>query len=519
MDAPQPDIWTGTTKKEAKERFRIELDDLFEPARQVYGASFKHQLAKDETLRNSIRQRFILSSNRFPSISFYLSIADERRKDEFFKTAGEGLAPPISQEDLIEDRFRLTRLRWLLNRQFEFETRYPAAYETLFPDRARTADRAGLYLPSFDIYVLGNNPRPMSSIRPQPHEEVDSWSYTYGQWVERSEVKRGVWPVRVQDLQGILLAILSREEFNERIVPVLREETIHHFEDTRVPRPLPVRITDLRLAKILNTDKLQDELTPLLQRLERPVNAESVILWKQNLMRTGSEIYEAFLDECAKENPEASSLDTLSWFTVTFATAALLLFVDLEMTDIKKAVPYRLAEQIASLAKTIHKLMKALEESAEELDALAANRAAGRQPRLGGEDYWSLRNYRMGISLEDLAKARGITPYSSQEVRGTRNWKARLKQALARGKEIEEKEYPRATAIFAKQDNPHIQDKAQKAYRFYRENGYSFRSYIDYAELAREIRVGAVYTMRGHEIASAYLQLGSCIEQGIPTTL
>lgn len=240
-----------------------------------------------------------------------------------------------------------------------------------------------------------------------------------------------------------------------------------------------------------------------------------MIRWKRDLLGHGSRIYDAYVKDM-KAGVASNSKGVTDAIMVSYAAAALLLYVDLEMPGLEDASSYRLAEQIEALARTIRGLLGALEKAAEELDSLAANRSAGRQPRLAGEDYWSLRNYRMGSDLKKLAEARGITPYDSAQVIGTRDWKAKIRRAIHRGKEFEDKEYPRAAAIFANKENPNVRAKARDAHRLYTRNGCAYELDVDWGALAREIRVGAILTERGHEVASAYLQLGSCLERDMP---
>src|SRR5215210_4911823 len=114
------------------------------------------------------------------------------------------------------------------------------------------------------------------------------------------------------------------------------------------------------------------------------------------------------------------------------------------------------------------------------------------------------------FDLRQAAEWLEITPYSSKTGKGTRDWKARVRQRLEEGKEFEAKHYPRAASIFANSDNPVIRRKARRAYRGYKHEvrrlGECQFYLIGY--WARESRPE---TKRGKEIAFAYVQLGSCI--------
>src|SRR5215203_4085034 len=154
---------------------------------------------------------------------------------------------------------------------------------------------------------------------------------------------------------------------------------------------------------------------------------------------------------------------------VSFAAAALWLFLDLDTPDIERASSHRLAEQVEALASVIRKLQRGLRRSTEDLARLTANRSSGAQSDLPGNYLTALQNYRLGhYDLRQTAEWLGITPYSSKTGRGTRDWKARVRRRLKEGEEFEAKHYPRAASIFANSDNPVIRRKARRAYRGYK---------------------------------------------------
>jgi hypothetical protein len=201
---------------------------------------------------------------------------------------------------------------------------------------------------------------------------------------------------------------------------------------------------------------------------------------------------------------------------VSFAAAALWLFLDLDSPGVEKASSYRLAEQIESVASVIRKLTRRLRQSTKELDRLTANRSSGALSNLPGNNHVALQQYRLGrFNLRQAAEWLGITPYSSKTGKGTRDWKARVKKRLRAGKQFEDENYPRAAAIFANRDHPWVRRKARRAYRGYViEKGRHGRCYP--SMLGYYARTNAKETKRGMEIAYAYLQLGSCIIQRIP---
>jgi hypothetical protein len=202
---------------------------------------------------------------------------------------------------------------------------------------------------------------------------------------------------------------------------------------------------------------------------------------------------------------------------VSFAAAALWLFLDLAMPDVRRAKSFRLAEQIEALATVLRKLNRSLTQATIDLGNVLDNRAAGRQPELPRNNYVALRNYRRGYrDLRKTAEWLGLTPYSSKSGRGTRDWKARVKSKLRQGVAFEEEHYPRAAAIFANRENPVIRRKARRTYRKYMVESGRNDGYCGWSVLGYLAGVGKGQTQRGRELSYAYLQLGSCILRKIP---
>jgi hypothetical protein len=461
---------------------------------------------------------------------------------------------------------RFRQLQELLHHLFEFEARFPAAYEVLFPNLARRRDRAGLYLPSFGTHVLNNYP--LHTVQLQDTERAgDAYTLT------DNRIKRHPWGTKVErrlhfpdyeDLQGILLAILSREEAGERISYWSRLfPTSELFDRVKPPEAAYVRLTDLRLAKQIRAASLKRRLVPILDLLERPVTKDSVLEWKLGVLgsrleqprRTSRDVWVKAAKEMGMEDevyisPEEPQEEMTSrtgngalpvpseYFSpilartdllerqfrdvetgiiaTSFSAAALLLFIDLDTPRLTDASSSRLAEHIESLAAVVRDLIASLNRATERLEAVTANRPAGRQRDIEGNDYTALCLYRMGHGLRETAEWLEITPYSSKTGRGTRDWKVRVKQRLRNGKRIEDERYPRAAAIFAHRDNPHVRRKARRAFRRYLvekgRSGYFFR----WAGFGYFIRTGSTQTHRSFEVTYAYVQLGSCILQNIP---
>ena len=91
-----------------------------------------------------------------------------------------------------------------------------------------------------------------------------------------------------------------------------------------------------------------------------------------------------------------------------------------------------------------------------------------------------------------------------------------MKQRLRNGKRIEDERYPRAAAIFAHRDNPHVRRKARRAYRRYLVEKGRGGALFSWAGFGYFIRTGSSQTQRSLEVTYAYVQLGSCIMRGIP---
>jgi hypothetical protein len=89
----------------------------------------------------------------------------ERRQERFWNLSIEEFgALRESNDPEVESPFvpdvpvdvagRYRALQDFLQDQGEFETRYPAAHEILFPRAARRRERRGLYLPSYEARIL-----------------------------------------------------------------------------------------------------------------------------------------------------------------------------------------------------------------------------------------------------------------------------------------------------------------------------------------------------------------------------
>ena len=220
------------------------------------------------------------------------ALENERREEwlwnlsvEEFRALRESDDPdvekPYVQEVPVDVAGRFQGLQELLRSQEEFESRYPAAFEILFPRYARRRERVGLHRPSFGVLVLNNWTHPHIQRQDlfsgaDAHTSVSRW------WKKDwrlHEANRLIDGPGLDDLQGVLLAILGREEDNE-LVGFLAPRFPPEVEGVRTPEQMPRRLTDLRLANHFQSGVLQRGIKPVLDLLHRPWNAEHGVLWK-----------------------------------------------------------------------------------------------------------------------------------------------------------------------------------------------------------------------------------------------
>jgi hypothetical protein len=425
-------------------------------------------------------------------------LAESERREEWFwnlrveelRVLRESNIPevekPFAAEVPVDVAGRYRALQDLLQDQGEFETRYPAAYEILFPRAARRREHRGLYLPSFEARILNNWVHPLtfgqrSTNGADAHTSVSRWWRK--DW-RLHQANRHIDALGYDDLQGILLAILAREESGERVDAFLPRYRSGDVEGVKDPGELPIRLTDLRLVELLPLDEFEYGIRPILDLLHRPLSTELVVLWKLRVLGSELEHRTAFSESVARylmriptyELPDdvAGYVDELREFqarkdepnfrwavsrpvktqtdllvqqfgheetgiaAVSFTAAALWLFLDLDMPGIERVSSYRLAEQVASLASIVKKLTQRLTRSTEDLSKLIANRSSGNRPALPGNNHVALQQYRSGrFNLRQTAEWLGITPYSSKTGKGTREWKARVRQRLIEGKQFD----------------------------------------------------------------------------------
>jgi hypothetical protein len=362
-----------------------------------------------------------------------------------------------------------TRLRYLqdlLGNETEFQARYPAAYELLF---GRSEQINVVPLPSFGVRILHHDPQDCVLLAfwfqewKRSQNSGDAFSLMS---VDRTKgdkkVDQSLAPLDLGYMRGVLLTILGREEYEERIATELHDEAMR--EQLGAPAQSSVRITDLRLALALglkDTKALKKTLRPLIGSIEKPITPERVLQWKWDLLR---------VDTWPKLE---ESEDTKAKITrVSFAAAALLLFLDFDMPGIEGASTFVLTEQIVKLAELIQKVSKSLNANANKLEKLLALRAPNHPSTPDQKYYDALIAYRLGARWRKISDdLLGTKSYESSPSEpggsdhgGTKHWKAKLAAALERGINVERRKYPLATAVFANRHKPRIKAKARLAY-------------------------------------------------------
>lgn len=429
---------------------------------------------------------------------------------------------PYFKREIPEDvQTRLRYLQDLMRGEREFESRYPVAYEVLFGNSLATS---GILLPSFSIRILRNDPRQStltagwSTDWKSSQESSDAFSITFegvffgdgelGHSEEQQELSR----LDLGHVRGLLLAILSREEYAERITTELHDEAIQEHLGSLTQSS--VRLTDLRLAAAFepkDIKSLKETLLPLLEHLKRPITPNNVLQWKWDVLSEGEE----------RLGREFEVEDTKKIAAVSFAAAALLLFLDFDMPELVRASSYLLADRTGNLAEIMRTLSGDLNKKVRELEKLLAYRPPGKPRKSPEQLYEALASYRMGEDARKVAESLDIKAYRSSPSEpegvdrgGTKHWRNRLDDLLKRGAKIESERYPLAAAVFANHTRKPIQKKAQLAYRAYVEEPYEATGRFPDSEIARRLLIN-ISTPQGKKVLDAYIQLGSCIELGI----
>jgi hypothetical protein len=398
------------------------------------------------------------------------------------------------------------------------------------PPRFLTSDK--LPLPSFGLHVTKSSakavaiPKSTSPLNPaSPSGDAISISYTYERDnLSLAEQDRPPLDLELGYLRRLLLEIFSREEyeiFESRYISRRREK-----KPVRDSGPdAQVRLSDLRLATAIGRTFLNRELEETMKSLELPITRERVLNWKWETLKAHEPAVRRDGGQSCDWTKEGILIEGRRLIAVTFAAAALCLFLDLGARGLHDSSRERLRERILELWSVIERFAASLNKGTEGLEKLVTPAPSrGGLPKDPIKKYTALHLYRMNRGMEEIAEWIGITPYKEQTGRGTRDWKNKIiKNHLVPGVEVEEERLPRAAEVFARRNEEAVKQQAVEAYREYSQTksdppvGYWLPPLVDVGEDL----VTGILADTGEEVHRAYVQLGSCIEfdiDPIPST-
>ncbi len=397
-----------------------------------------------------------------------------------------------------------------------------------------------LRLPSFGINVTRSAPSAMAvpagwGTADLAVDSGDAFSISYLHHLKGEEVTvdrkfNGMDP---GFLRRVLLQILGEEEYEAvrdhhdarlrwQIEETSGEEGVprsHLVERSEEPDPIAqVRITDLRLAKDLAPRVLQRELKSALSDLPVPTTANGVMRWKHQMLRKPKGMRKP--SELIKDKWYKQEVERIE--SVSFAAAALCLFLDLGRADVEEADRDGLAERVRDLAEMIRELTVSLDKSVDRLSRLLGTGKGGRPPDPDIKYYTALVLYRMGHPPFDIAQRIGLTPVPQKREKlgeyekapyGNKNWKNTLRRAIEKGIEVEREKFPIATEIFTRSKDRRVLQQALHFYHGYQQDP-SRAKLAD--QLPRFDDGDDLLTPRNadEQRVNALTQLGSCLESG-----
>jgi hypothetical protein len=435
-----------------------------------------------------------------------------------------------------------------------------------------------LVLPSFGISVTRSDPS--ASVVPAgwgncdiAPDSGDAFSVSYLSYkAEISVADQDFLNLDPAYLRRILLRILDGEEYQEvkehhqaqiRLeerpdLPEGQNPTSWNLRLVRDPDPrAQVRITDLRLANAVTPVTLTRALETTLTSLPLPVTTDGVLRWKYEVLegRRPQELELREEEKASRRRSRGGRSHTGSIFTVklttkeedeydqrwsrvmeqednrvkvvSFTAAALLLLHDLDMRNLKQAKYDDLKKGVEAVAEIVRVLTKNLDKCMDDLSKVLANRPGkgGSDPNPYAKYFTALVLYRMGCPLQKIARRIGTNPRVVRDYasRGSKNWKQSLLKELQRGAEIEREKFPQAAAVFDNRNDESVRASALKMYRKYR-NAWDRSVAIDYLDSMEmsDALLGGMPASKRRVVDNAYIQLGSCLENGIdpiPTTL
>lgn len=409
-----------------------------------------------------------------------------------------------------------------------------------------------VHLPSFDIKLSRSDPYPESVPKGVRHDIAsdsgDAYSVSYlpgalGSSPFVSRVDRKFMPLDPAYLKRLLLRILDDEEYGKVIA---YHEDREHIEFDEEFYNLPpdeqclmssyvkyaktvrnedqrsqVRITDLRLAEALRPADLKRELELEIPSLPLPFSADEVRHWKWKTLST----YKTHLKSPKEWAEQEASNERTRVLAISFSAAALLLLHDLDHVGLgENASRGSLIEDVAELQDITASLISSLNNEAQRLHTLLrSERKAGRRPDPIEKGYRALHMYRMGHRLNNVARSVGITPAHrvDGELKGSRDWKAKLSKILAEGVQAERENLPEAVEVFERHEDLEIQGMARHVYDKYTHDwvfgnmAMSIPEYVD-LEIDEDLLLGGLDVDSTEEARRALIQLGSCLENDIP---
>lgn len=389
-----------------------------------------------------------------------------------------------------------------------------------------------LPLPSFGIDITRSAPSavaiPAGFGNPDMSlESGDAFSVSYlGEGKTLSPADQDFLRLDPGYLRKILIRILDSEEYQtvvEHHTPSRRlkaeaegKESPHllfDYETVRDPDPKgQVRISDLRLANDLKPIALRRELTLVLGSLKPPVTAESILRWKWSTLKE----YKTLMKKPSEWTDEDHEAERTRAVAVSFAAASLCLLADLGTQSLREATPKTLQGYVETFADIVRTLTADLDRGAEELGKLLIGRGGGRPPHPKIRYYTALRLYRMGRDLKEVSRHVGINPYDKETRQGSKDWRNKVKEVIRRGAEVEKEKLPRAAEVFARMNQEPVRIRALEAYQDYIQsaNWTHVGQWFEKADVGDDLPSG-VPAAEQSEIYQAYIQLGSCLVNGI----
>jgi hypothetical protein len=274
-----------------------------------------------------------------------------------------------------------------------------------------------------------------------------------------------------------------------------------------------VRITDLRLAKDLKPAVFKRELKSALVNLETPVTQNGVLRWKWDTL---SHYKTPPKDPRGLDEAEATE-ESARVMAVSFAAAALLLLVDLDARKIREEGVDELAQRVKYLHNVIRKLSESLDVCTKELSKHLAGNPANRPRDPEAKHYTALVLYRMGHPLYKVGWRVGIkSSVPKWGIEGSQNWKGTVRKFIRLGVEVEEQRFPRAAEVFRRRHDEGVQKRAIEAYRGYVTSWGEHLTFMELQDLDEgDELLGGVPANEEEQVNNAYLQLGSCLINGI----